>query len=144
MAVVEQRLTEADFDRAERLVKQFTISRAEYDTAVAARDKARPKVVAAQAALDMVLSGSRHEEVAEARALLDGVQARHEQLRRGTRPEDVAAARAAVALAQAQLAEAEATLHETVVTAPARCLVAEVTVRPGSVVAAGQAVIVAH
>jgi HlyD family secretion protein len=143
-ALAEQRQADENFARVERLVIGGAVSRAEYDAALTVRDRARHRVRVAQAALDLLLHGSRPEEIAEAQAEFDRVQAHYELLRRGTRDEDRAAAAAAVAQAQAQLAEAEATLRETVVTAPERCIIAVVTVRPGSVVAAGQPVVVAH
>lgn len=142
--LVEQTQADEDFARAERLVRAAAMSRAEYDAALAVRDRVGQRVRVAQAALDMLLHGSRPEEVAEAQADFDRLQAHCDLLRRGARDEDRAAAAAAVALAQAQLAEAEAVLRETVVTASERCVVEAVTVRPGSVVAAGQSVIVAH
>src|SRR5262249_55541469 len=133
-AQAEQKHAEADFARAERVVSQGAMPRAEYDTALATRDRGRYREMAAEATLDQLLHSSSPEEAAEAQAKLDGVQARYELLRRGVRSEDRAAAEAAVALAQAQLAEAEAVLRETVVTALERCVVVEVSVRPGSVV----------
>ncbi|HKI31484.1 MAG TPA: efflux RND transporter periplasmic adaptor subunit, partial [Gemmataceae bacterium] len=142
--LAEQRQADEDFARAERLVSVAAVSRAEYDAALAVRDRARHRVRVTQAARDLLLHGSRPEEIAEAQADFERVQAHCKLLRRGTRDEDRAAAAAAVAQARAQLAEAEATLRETVVTATERCVVEGVTVRPGSVLAAGQPVIVAH
>jgi HlyD family secretion protein len=134
-ALAEQKHTDEDFSRTERLLSKGAASRTEYDAARAARDRTRHRAAGAQAALDLLLHGSRPEEIAEAQAEFDRVQAHYELLRRGPREEERAAAAAAVALAQAQLAEADASLRETVVTAAERCVIAEVKVRPGSVVA---------
>jgi multidrug resistance efflux pump len=143
-ALAAQRHADEDFARTVRLVSQGAASRKEYEEARANRDRAHHRADAAQATYDMALQGGRPEDIAEAKAEFDRLQAHYELLRRGTRDEDQAAARAAVALAQAQLAEVEATLRETVVTAAEPCVIVEVLVRPGSVVAAGQAVVVAH
>lgn len=143
-ALAVQTHADADFARAERLMSHAAVAQAEYDTALAARDQARHRVTAAEATLDQLLHGSRSEEIAEVQAEFNRVQAHYELLRRGTRSEDRAAAAAAVALAKAQLAEAEATLRETVVITAERCVIVQVKVRPGSVVAAGESVIVAH
>jgi HlyD family secretion protein len=143
-ARVERKHAGANFARAKGLLREAAISQAEYDAALAARDQARHRVSAAQAALDMVAGGSRPEEVAEAKAELDRAQAHYERFRRGAQPEERDAAQAAVDLAQAQLAEAEAALGETVLTAAERCVIKEVKVRPGSVISAGQPVIVAN
>ena len=142
-ALADQRHADEDFVRAELLLGKNAISQAEYDTARAGRDRARHRISVAQAARDLTLRGSE-EEIAEAKAEFERVQAQYELLRHGTREEDRTAAEAAVAQAQAQLAESEATLRETVVLAAERCVVEAVNVRPGSVVAAGQTVIVAH
>src|SRR5262249_40122862 len=73
-----------------------------------------------RAALDLLLHGSRPDEIAEARAEFDRAQAHYELLHRGTRSSERAAAEAAVALAPAQLAEAEAALRVAAVTAAGR------------------------
>lgn len=143
-ALADQTLAEADFDRAERLLARKALLQADYDTARAARDRTRHKVAAAQAVLDELLHGSRPEDIAEAQAKYDHDLRHYELVRRGTRAEEQDAARAAVALAQAQLAEAEAALREATVTAAERCVIVELLVRPGSVLAAGQAVVVAQ
>jgi multidrug resistance efflux pump len=143
-ALAEERCADADFARAERLASARAVSQAEYDAALAARDLKRSRAIAARAALDLLLHGSRPDEITEAQADFDRARAHYELLHRGTRSEDRAAAEAAVALAQAQLAEAEAALRDTVLTAAEPCVIVAVTVRPGSVVAAGQPVVVAR
>jgi multidrug efflux pump subunit AcrA (membrane-fusion protein) len=141
VAQAEQRKADLDFARAERLVRTAALSQADYDAALVARERAGSRVRIAQAALEQ-LRGARPEEVAEARADFARLQARSDLLRRGARQEDRDAAAAAVAHAQAQLDEAEAALREAVVTAPERGVVAAAAARPGSVVAAGQPVVV--
>ena len=140
--LAEQRQAEEEYGRAERLVRTAAISRAEYGAALAVREKVGQRARAARAALDLLLHGSRPEEIAEARADWERLQAHWELLRRGAREEDRAEAAAVAAEARAKLAEAEAVLRETVVTAAERGLVAAVTVRPGNVAAAGQPVVV--
>jgi len=103
-ALADQLQADADFTRAQRLLPQGAVSRADYDTGLAPRERAHQRVAVLQAALEMLEQGSRSEEIAEA----------------------------------------EAALRETVVTASEHCLIVEVTVRPGSVVAAGHAVVVAR
>src|SRR5262249_54860606 len=96
------------------------------------------------AVYDMMVRGSRDEDIDEAQADLARLNARYQFLLRGTRDEDRDAAAAAVAEAQAQLDEAETNLREATVVAPERCLVETVSVRAGSLVTAGQPVVVAH
>jgi multidrug resistance efflux pump len=85
------------------------------------------------------VSGYREEDVAEAAGDVARLSARHALLRNGTRYEDKAAAAANVATTEAELAEAETQLREAVVTAPERCLVDVLAVRPGDVAQPGQA-----
>lgn len=139
-ALAEQKQAQEDFDRAAEGYRTGVAGLAEYQNSLGARDRTRAKAQAAKASLDLMLAGSREEDVAEAEAELARFTAQYDLLRRGTRDEDKAAAAAAVAEAAAQLSEAETNLRETQVVAPERCVVEVLAVRPGDVVPAGQAV----
>jgi multidrug resistance efflux pump len=97
-----------EFERADKLYRQGSLAKAEYDAAVAARDRSRGRAASLQARLDLLLAG--------------------------TRPEDIELARAQVAEARAKLKEIEANLAEGVVRAPERALVEVVAVRKGDLV----------
>jgi multidrug resistance efflux pump len=62
------------------------------------------------------------------------------ELERGTRPEDLAAARAALDGAESHLAYLRRQLEETLVRAPADGVIQSIDLRPGDLVAAGQPV----
>jgi len=62
----------------------------------------KAKVLAAQAALDELIAGSRPEEIAQAQALVQKAQARYNELSSGSRPQEVAVAKAAVQRAKAE------------------------------------------
>ena len=62
----------------------------------------KAEVLAAQAALDELIAGSRPEEIAQARALVQKAQARYDELLSGSRPQEVAVAKAAVQRAKAE------------------------------------------
>jgi multidrug resistance efflux pump len=131
---------EADYERLTRLNPQ-AVSKSELDAVTGARDSARGRVKSAKAMLDMMNTGSRKEDIDEAEGDYNRAAAHFQFLRRGTRDEDKAAAYAAVKEADAALAEAEVNFRETTVTAPERCVIEVVSVRPGDLVPAGQPVI---
>lgn len=103
--------TQRDADRLTRLLEAGGVSEAQ---AEAARSAAR-------------VAASRRDAVRETLQLL----------RDGARPERIRAARAAVETARAQVAMAEATAGDLVLTAPADGIVLARLVEPGEVIAAG-------
>ena len=104
-----------DFSRADRLFREGTSSRADYDTATAARDRSAARLRAAAAKFDLVKAGTRSEEIDEARAR--------------------------VAEQRGRLRELEVNLREAVIRAPSRGVVEIVSVRKGDLVPANQTVV---
>jgi multidrug resistance efflux pump len=143
-ALAEERDAEEEMIREEQLRKAGAGSGTAYSNALMTRDRARARVKAAREAYAMMTNGSRRQEIAEALAEANRSEERFKLLRNGTRAEDKAAAYAAMNEAQANLNEAETNLREAVVVAPERCVVETLPVRAGSLVPAGQPVIVAH
>ncbi len=109
------KLANEDFARSERLLRQGSEARADYDMARAARSRGQGRVAANRARLDLLLAG--------------------------TRPEEIALARANVVEARGRLQEIKANLTETRVVAPESALVEVVSVRKGDLVPANQPVI---
>lgn len=107
----EAERTQRDAERLARLAEAGGISESELE---AARSAAR-------------VAASRRDAARESLALL----------REGTRPERIRAARAAVETARAQVAMAEATAGDLVLTAPSDGVVLARYVEPGEVIAAG-------
>jgi multidrug resistance efflux pump len=140
-ALADEKQAEQD---QERIRQTSAASLAERDAAKANVDRARGRVQAARAALDLLVKGNREEDKAEAKAELERWTAHYQFLRRGTREEDKAAAYAAAEEARAKLAEAETDLREATVSAPEKCVIETVAVRAGSLVPAGQPVVVVH
>jgi multidrug resistance efflux pump len=132
-----------DFDRISRLFLQGgnAVSRTDYDAARAARDRALGRQAAAKAKYEMVVAGSRAEDIAEAQAEVKRMEAQLQLLRAGTRPEEVAAAAAQLAEARARLQEIDANLAEAVVRAPGTAIIETLSVRPGDLVAPNQPVV---
>jgi multidrug resistance efflux pump len=140
-AEADLRLAHQELNRVEQLYRMTAASRAEYDSARAARGRAEGRVAAARAHLDMLKAGSRPEDIAQAAAQLRRAEANHRLLQAGTRSEDLAQAAARAVEIRAKLAEVEAKLAETVVRAPEKARVEVVSVRKGDLVIASQPVV---
>jgi multidrug resistance efflux pump len=137
---------QADLRKTEEDLARLTkggeaVSKTELDAATGARDANRGRVKSAKAMLDMMLAGSRTEDIEEAQANYDQLAAHYQLLRRGTREEDKAAAYAALKEAEGALAEADVNFRETTVVAPEKCVVEVLSIRPGDLVTAGQPVV---
>lgn len=107
--------TRQEFARIERLLRTGGSDRAEYDAARANRDRAVGRSNSARARLDLLLAG--------------------------TRAEDVADAEAKVAETRARIRQIEANLREAEVRAPERAVVDVLAVRKGDLVPANQPVV---
>jgi multidrug resistance efflux pump len=140
-AEADLRLAHQELSRVERLYHMAATSRAEYDSAQAARGRAEGRVAAARAHLDLLKEGSRPEDIAEAAAQLRRAEANYRLLQAGTRSEDLAEVAARAAEIRAKLTEVEASLAETVVRAPEKVRVEVVSVRKGDLVPANQPVV---
>jgi multidrug resistance efflux pump len=124
------------FGRIEKLAKDSpgAVTRAQMDEARANRDRAHSRWLAAQAQYDMLMTGSRPEDIAAAAAELARMKARLALFLAGTRAEDKALARAKVAEIRAQIAENEVNRKEAIVTSPGEAVVEVLSVRAGDLV----------
>lgn len=109
-------MAELTFERYRNLVETNAVSREAYDQAEATRDAARERLRAGAEALDLLVEG--------------------------TRKEDIAAARAELRAAEASVAVAETSLSDTTLAAPAEGVVISRVHEPGAIVAAGETVLV--
>jgi multidrug resistance efflux pump len=140
-ARAELGLARQDHTRAVNMYRAHALARSDYDQAVSTRLGAQGRTEAAQAHLDVLLAGSRPEEIDEAAAELRRCQANYDLLLAGTRSEELAAARARASEARARLQELDAQLREALVRAPGPAVVEVLAVRPGDVVAPNQALL---
>jgi multidrug resistance efflux pump len=141
MAEDDLRLARQDFDRADRLFRQGSLARADYDLARAADERTQHRTEMLRARVELLEIGNRQEDIDEAAAELKKWEANYRLLLAGSRPEDIAAAAASVAEVKGKLQEVEANLAEGTVTAPERSLVEVLAVRKGDVVPPNTAVI---
>jgi len=132
----------AEFARVERLFRESpgSITRSEFDLARAARDRSHSRAEAAKAKYDMMMNGSRPEDVAEAAAEVARARAKHALLLAGTRSEEVAMAEAQVREIKGRIDENEANRREAVVRAPGAAVVEILSVRPGDLLPPNQPV----
>lgn len=141
LAEADLKVARAEFDRVEKLFRQNSLSRTDYDTAWARWRIAQGRADAARARNEMLKVGSRPEDIAEAAAEMAKAKANLDLLLAGTRSEDLAAAAARVSEAQGKLREIKANLDEATVRAPERALVEVLAVRKGDLISPNQPVI---
>jgi multidrug resistance efflux pump len=103
--------------------------------------RCRQRAAAAQAKYDLLMAGTRTEEVLEAEAEHRRLKATAEMLEKGTREEEKAQALAKLAQARGKLAELDALLAEAEVRAEEACVVELVLVRKGDLAAANMPVV---
>ena len=128
------KLAQEDFARVENLVQKGAVAQADYDVARATLDRNRQRLAVNQAKLDLLLAGSRWEDIFQTHADMMRADANYRLLKRGTRDEDKAAALARLQETQGKLDEIDANLAEAVVHAPNRAVVEVLGVRKGDVV----------
>lgn len=139
-AEADLNLARAEFNREEQLLNSGVGKRADYDVARANLNRAQARYNAAKARLDLVLAGSREEDIAEAAAEFTRAWTNYDLILAGTRSEDLAVAEAKAAEARGRLRELEANLEEATVRAPERVLLEVLAVRAGDVLAPNQPV----
>ncbi len=129
-----------DLQRATALRSGGAIAQQELDHAQKQTEIADSAYRAAMEQLDLLLNGTRDEQIAMAKAARDRTCAARDLLYNGTRQEDIDAARAARDAAAAQVAGANVALDEMTVVAPMDGLVEVLDVEPGDLVAPGSMV----
>jgi multidrug resistance efflux pump len=134
-------VAQQDLRRVEWLFSRSAGTAADYDTARAEDGRSVARVAATRARLDLMLAGSRKEDIAEAAAEYKRARANALLLEHGSRSEDIAEAAAALAEARGRLHEVEAQLREAVIRAPERAVVEVLSVRKGDLVAPNQTLV---
>lgn len=133
-AQADLRLAEDDLQRNQSLFSAGAISKQTVVQKQSARDAAGAAVNQAQAALKLQRSGTRKEEIAQARLQVEQRQQALNLLKAGSRPEDIAAARAQVESARGALQTIQTQLNDTIVKAPFTGVVTKKYSDPGSFV----------
>ncbi|HEY7914177.1 MAG TPA: efflux RND transporter periplasmic adaptor subunit [Blastocatellia bacterium] len=124
----------ATLARVEQLVKTGVQSRQDYDNAKSAFDRAAARQEAARQRLDLLLAGTRSEEIARAERQYKQAAARRELVERGARREDIETAKAQLERARAGLQQIDTQMTELEIRAPSDCYVEVLQVRPGDLI----------
>ena len=135
-ADADYEVAKANFARIEQLTRNGVASRQDFDNAKAALDRSQGKRDAAKHRLDLLLAGTRSEEVARARDQYRQAAARKELMERGARKEDIAAAQAQLNRARASLQQIETQFGELEVKSPSDAYVEVLQLRPGDLLTA--------
>jgi multidrug resistance efflux pump len=130
----------ATLARIEQLTRSGVASRQDYDNAKAVFDSARARRDAARQKLDLLLAGTRREEIERAERQYQQAVANRQLVERGPRKEDIAAARAQLERARAALGQVETQAAELEVESPADAFVEVMQVRPGDLINPGASV----
>ena len=126
--------------RMDDLAKRELIAKQEYDDALTKADEAEQKMTSARERYELLLAGTRKEEVERARQRWAEADAKRRQLRGGYRKEEVVQAKSEMEAARARLEQIQTQLDETVIKAPVDALVEALDLQPGDLVGAGKPV----
>ncbi len=133
-ANADYEVARATLARVERLTREGVQSRQDYDNAKAAFDRAGGLREAARQRLNLLLAGTRNEEIQRAEREYREAAANLQLVQRGSRKEDIEAARAQLERARAALQQIETQRGELEVKSPADAFVEVFQVRPGDLI----------
>ena len=139
-AEADYEVTKVTLARVAKLVSDGVQSRQEYDNAKSAFDRSAAQRESAQQKLDLLLAGTRQEEIDRADRLFKQAAANRALVERGARKEDIDAAKAQVERTRAALQQIETQLAELEVKAPADAIVEVLQLRPGDLISPGSPV----
>lgn len=136
-AGAEATLAQQQHDRTQQLFQQKALPRDEMDRAVAELSVAQRTVAVRQEELNLLLEGTRPEEIAAAKAQMEEANAAWQLHQSGYRQEDIAQAKAQVDAARAALQAVGVQLEELTIHAPVEGVIETMELRPGDLVGAG-------
>ena len=144
LANAQQERAKSSFDRLDTLFRQEagSVSREDIDRAVEELKVAEETVKVRQEELQLLANATpRSEDIAASEADLEEAKQAWQLVVSGNRPEEIAEAKAAVAAAKASLDAVEAQLRELEITAPVAGVVEAVELQKGDLVPAGAPVL---
>ncbi len=131
---------EATYSRAEKLRENGDLSMQEYDQAKYRMENMRARLDAEKKRLDLLLNGSRKEEIRAAEERLRQATEAERLVLAGPRVEEIADARAQLAEAKARVDQIKIQLSEGDVLSPANAVAEVISIRPGDLLAPNQTV----
>lgn len=141
-AQTSNQIAATNLERMQKLLVEGAVPQVKVEEAKMQADKAAAELKAADEQLKMAQSGSRREQIDASQAQLDQAKAAYDQAvagrgQVGLKQLDVKSAEAGVQQAKGALAEIEAYLNNTKLTAPVNGIVKSVSVQKGELVAQG-------
>jgi len=127
--------------RMEDLSQRELIAKQEYDDAQVKAGEIEHRMKSARERYDLLLAGTRQEEIERARQRVAETQAKLRHLHGGYRKEEIAQAKSEMEAARARVDLIRAQLYETVIRAPVDALVESLDLERGDLVAAGKPVV---
>lgn len=134
-ANADYEVAKSNFARIEQLTRDGIASRQDFDNAKATFDRAGGRREASKQRLDLLLAGTRSEEVQRAAKQYQQALARQQLIERGARKEDIDAALSQVTRARAALQQIDTQMSELEVKSPADAFIEVLQVRPGDLIA---------
>ncbi len=131
---------EAAFARAGKLRATGDISQQEFDSTRFRAENMRSRREAERKRLDLLLNGSRQEDIRAAEERYRQAEEAERLVLAGARSEEIQDARAQLAEAEARLEQIRVQLAEGEVKAPSKATVEVLTVRPGDLLTPNQAI----
>jgi multidrug resistance efflux pump len=136
VGLAELELAQQTFARTKQLFERSAVPQDELDRATERLKAAHNLRVVREKQLELLLEGTRSEEIAQARAQLDEARQALELLEQGYRSEDIERARAARDAAQAALAAVQSQRGELEIKAPIPGVIEALELQTGDLVAA--------
>jgi multidrug resistance efflux pump len=133
-ANADYEVSRLSLDRVGKLVASGVVSRQDYDNAKAAFDRAAARRETARQRLDLLLAGTRREEVARAEREYQQAAARRDLVERGARKEDIQAAQSQLERSRASLSQIDTQVSELEVKSPSDAFVEVFRIRPGDLI----------
>jgi multidrug resistance efflux pump len=131
---------EASFARTLRLRETGDISQQEFDVAKFRLENLKARKAGEQKRLDLLLNGSRKEDVKAAEERYRQAQENERLISAGPRKEEIADARAQLAEAKARLDQIQVQISEGEVKSPALSIVEVLSIRPGDLLVPNQTI----
>jgi len=131
---------ETAFARVEKLRASGDIAQQEFDAAKFRVENIRARRDSEKKRLDLLLNGSRKEDIRGAEEKLRQAEEAERLVLAGPRAEEIADARAQLSEAQARLEQIDVQLKEGVIAAPSDATVEVLTVRPGDLLTPNQSI----
>jgi multidrug resistance efflux pump len=139
-AEAEVNNAQAAFERTQKLFSTGDVSQQEFDSAKFRLDNTRARRDSEKKRLDLLLHGSRKEDIRAAEERFRQAQEAERLVLAGPRVEEIADARAQLAEARARLEQIKVQLEEGEVRAPANAIVEVLPIRPGDLLTANQTI----